>query len=493
MMKNFTLLFIALLISANLCAQEFSTPDTGVNWTLDSLATHSPATVSLSNNTYTISQDLTVSKNDTLRFLPGQSLELDSAVRITVEGVFSSQGMVNDSILITATDSVNPYNGFRFEENSVVKIAYNIIKNGGGLKVITPHFSITNSRLAYNVSGVSTGGTISFSGGSPLVKNNTFFRNDLPAVSSPANGEVSAKIIDNFMKANNQLNENRPQINMGTTGSDTLKIIGNTIIGDPTKDQVGGIAVSNFFGDQGGITAIIKNNIIKDNRYGMTIAGGHAFVKIIGNTIENNDTQGQPNLGGSGISLNSGSPTQTIIATGNAIRGNLWGITVINQASINLGDDQNNPGNNVFSNNGNNGVVYALYNNTPNTIMAKHNCWIEGQESTLTDVAEVIVDQADDPSLGEVIYNPIHCSDMGIPAYAQPQISLYPNPAQHRVHFTTVSNFNRFSIFNLYGKLIRQSQLTAGQQSIDLSLKPGLYFIVFKGDQQQVTKKLVIK
>src|SRR5699024_10519934 len=129
------------------------------------------------------------------------------------------------------------------------------------------------------------------------------------------------------------------------------------------------------------------------------------------------------NLGGSGISVNSTEDNQTIIAVDNQIRGNLWGITIIGQGSMNLGDDEDNTGGNVFSDNGNNGETFALYNNTPNTIMAKHNCWIEGEEITLDDAAEVIFDQADDPSLGEVIYDPMssECS-LSVQEYAKNSI-----------------------------------------------------------------------
>ncbi|MEZ4792091.1 MAG: hypothetical protein R2783_01010 [Gelidibacter sp.] len=41
-------------------------------------------------------------------------------------------------------------------------------------------------------------------------------------------------------------------------------------------------------------------------------------------------------MGGSGMSLDTSSGGMDIIASGNEIRRNLWGITVIGQASINL-------------------------------------------------------------------------------------------------------------------------------------------------------------
>src|SRR5699024_1805550 len=194
-------------------------------------------------------ENFTVAENDTLT-IEGAIVHLDEGVRITIEGTFFSLGSEDNINIFDASDESEPYDGFRFEEESEAYIDNTTIKNGGGLKVITPDFTIVNSTLAHNVSGVASGGTIAFSHGSPLVENNTFLENDMPAVSSPANGDVAARIIDNLIKKNTQANENRPQINMGTTGSDTLKIIGNTIIGDRDMDMAGGIAVANLIGGE---------------------------------------------------------------------------------------------------------------------------------------------------------------------------------------------------------------------------------------------------
>lgn len=491
-MKKIILLSVFLFVGFCVSAQEYITPNTGVHWNLDSLIQHSPETVSLSNNVYRIAQDFTVAENDTLTLNKGTSIHIDEDVRLTVEGKFFSRAEENDEILITATDSLTPYDGFRFEENSEIKFDYTVIKNGGGLKVITTDFALTNCKLFYNVSGVATGGVISLSHGSPLIRNNTFIKNATPAVSSPANQEVSAKILDNYLEGNGQSNQNRPQINMGTTGADTLKIMGNTIIGDRNLDQVGGIATSNLMGT-GSVIALIKDNTIIDNRYGITVAGGNAYVEITGNVIEDNDTQGLPNLGGSGISLNSPSNTQTIMATGNEIRNNLWGITLLDQASINLGDDNDNPGNNVFSENGNNGQVYALYNNTPNTILAKHNCWIEGQENTLEDAAEVIFDQADDPSLGEVIYDPVGCGEMSVATFTNNELSIYPNPAKNELHFSSDKHINEVIVFSIEGKQVMQSELTAGQTTLPLNLPAGIYIVQFNTEGHQIAKKLIVQ
>ncbi len=486
-MKKITPLLLLFVVPFLTMAQ-YTTPNTGVDFDLDDLVTESPSTISFDGSEYSLVEDLIISANDSFSITTGETLKIAADVRITVNGTFTADAG-SDEIIITAIDPNAPYDGFRFEDTSTITIQNANISYGGGLKTITPNFSISNSTLSNNVSGVSTGAVISLSAGSPLIENNEFLSNDLPAVGSGANQQVAAQIINNYLEFNGQSNQNRPQLNMGPTGADTLRIVQNTIIGDPAMDQVGGIGVSNFIGGQ--ILAIIDDNTVVDNRYGMTVAGGNAFAYIRNNIIEDNNTQGNPNLGGSGISLNSSSNTQNIIASGNEIRGNLWGITVIGEASINLGDNADNPGGNVFANNENGGQTYALYNNTPNTIMAKNNCWIEGIENTSADAESVVFHQADDASLGEVIYDPVGCQNMGVNQVAKTELSIYPNPANKQVYFKTPAKFETAKIFSLQGKLVQETKLNEGENSFDIQLAPGVYLIKFSNQKQQVTKKLI--
>lgn len=489
-MKNLYLLF--LISPLLLFSQSYTTPDTGVSWNLDDIMAQSPSTVSFDGANYVLSEDLIISASDTLNLRDELTLLIEDGIRITVHGTFVCDANP-DQITIDAVDPTTPYDGFRFEEISEVYIKNTSISHGGGLKVITPNFIVINSTFSENVSGVSTGAVISLSNGSPEILNSTFLYNDLPAVSSGANQEVSASIIGNYLEGNGQSNQNRPQINMGPTGADTLRIVQNIIIGDPAMDQVGGIAVSNFMG--GEIRTIIDDNSITDNRYGLTIAGGNAFAYIRGNIIEDNDTQNQPNLGGSGISLNSGADSQTIIASNNQIRRNLWGITVIGEASINLGDDAGNPGGNIFSDNANGGVTYALYNNTDNTLQAKNNCWIEGQTNTSADAESVIFHQVDDATLGLVVFDPVStaCQGWGVEDSAFQNVGFYPNPAHKEIHFSNKNGFETLQIFSLQGRLLKNIKLQKGTNTVPLELPRNVYILQFTQGENQVVEKMIVK
>ncbi len=489
-MKNFYLSWSFLIFPFFLFSQSYTTPNTGVNWTLDDIMAQSPSTVSFDGTNYILSEELTISEMDTLRMDTGLTLLIGDGIRVTVFGTFLCDAG-SQQINIDAVDPTTPYDGFRFEEISEVSINNTFVAHGGGLKVITPNFSVTNCTFSENVSGVSTGSVISLSNGSPQILNNTFLYNDLPAVSSGANSDVSASIIGNYLEGNGQSNQNRPQINMGVTGADTLRIVQNTIIGDPAMDQVGGIAVANLIGGQ--ILAIIDDNIITDNRYGLTIIGGNAFAYVRGNIIEDNNTQNLPNLGGSGISVNSGSDSQTIMASNNQIRGNLWGITVIGEASINLGDDAENPGENVFSQNGNNGEIYALYNNTDNTLQAKYNCWIEGMGNTSADAESVIFHQVDDANLGLVIFDPVGCPNWGTEDTKFEEFAFYPNPAQNEIHFSNENEFETLKIFSLRGRLLAEIKLQSGTNTVPLNLPRNVYILQFNQEDKQVMKKMIVE
>lgn len=481
--------FFTLLTCAFVFAQDYTTPNTGVTWTLDDIAAASPSTITISGSDYTLLGNLTISENDTVIIDSDLTLSIDAAKLITVFGAFTVDA---NAVIITALDQNAPYEGFRFEEFSEINIQNATIEYGGGLRVLTETFSIDNCTLTNNVSGATSSAVIQLSRGMPQITNNTISFNENPAIGSAANSAVSAYIFNNIIEGNNQANSNRPQINLGTTlANEPLQIIQNTIIGEPALDQAGGIAIANFVG--GNVNVVIDNNIIRGNRYGITILGVNDSAEITNNTIEDNNIQGDPNLGGSGINLNSSTVSADVIVSGNEIRRNLWGITLQDSASINLGDDAGNPGNNVFSENENGGAVYALFNNTANTISAKNNCWIEGQQSTAEQVEDVIFHSVDDPTLGEVTFEPFLCGVLGVADNYLENFSFYPNPVKNEINFNNIFSFEKVEIYGIQGNLISSKTISEGQNTLPINLPSGLYFVNFSNDAQTITKKMIVE
>ncbi len=488
-MKKIILSTFLLFLTFIAFAQDYTTPNTGVIWTLDDIAAASPTTITISGSDYTLLGNLTIAENDAVIIDSDLTLLIDDAKLITVFGAFTVN---SNAVTITALDENAPYEGFRFEEFSEIDIRNAVIDNGGGLRVLTETFSIDNCTLTDNVSGATTSAVIQLSRGMPQITNNTISFNENPAIGSAANSTVSAYIFNNMIEGNNQANSNRPQINLGPTmANEFTEIIQNTIIGDPALEQAGGIAIANFVG--GNVNVVIDNNIIRGNRYGITILGINDSAEITNNIIEDNNIQGDPNLGGSGINLNSSTASEDVIISGNEIIRNLWGITLQGSASANLGDDANNPGENIFAENENGGQVYALYNNTANPISAKHNCWIEGQQSTEQQVEDVIFHSVDDPTLGAVIFEPFLCGILGVVDNTLENFSFYPNPVKNEINFNNIFSFSTVEIYGVQGNLIVSETLSEGQNSLSINLPSGLYFVNFRNDAQTITEKMIVE
>jgi len=489
-MKYITSLLLVLILSyTTAIAQTYTTPNTGVDWTLTDIANTSPATVSINGNEFTLKENLIIAENDKLRVDTDAIILFEEALLLTVFGEFDVTA--NESMFLAA-DTNLPYEGFRFEEFSIINIQNATIKNGGGLRVLTEDFTLNNAIVTENVDGgATTGAVISLSRGTPQITNNEITFNELPAISSAANSEVSATISGNYIEGNNTLNANRPQINLGTTSpTEDLQIIDNIIIGDPLNTEAGGIAIANLVG--GTIRAVVSENQIRDNRYGIAIIGGNATVEISDNIIEDNNIQGDPNLGGSGININSSTNDVEINAFSNQIRRNLWGITLQGEASINLGDATAIIGENVFSENSNSGETFALYNNTPNTISALNNCWVEGEVNTLALAESVIFHQVDDNTLGEVLFDPTGCVVLAIPENNLESFSFYPNPATNTLNFSEGFSIQNIEIFTTQGASVFSKEISENQNEVTFNLSSGVYFVAFKSNNNQVVRKLLV-
>ncbi|HEX8268834.1 MAG TPA: T9SS type A sorting domain-containing protein [Flavobacterium sp.] len=475
MIKKLLLGIMAIFASMHVSAQ-YATPNTGIEWDLNDIMANAPTGVlTFSNGIYTLSQNLTISAGDQLSINEDTTLHVDPNVQITVAGTLIADA---EETIITATNPAAPYDSMRFEAGSTVYLENVTINYGKGIRVSTGNFEMHNSSMSFHAGGTITSAALTFSTGNPIVNNSSFISNVVPAFSSGANQEVAATFTANYLENNNTSNTNRPQINMGPSGNDTIRIINNIIKGNPANTLVGGIAVSSLLGNTNRV--IIDVNVIYDNRYGITVAGGNSGGYIRGNIIEDNDTQNLPNSGGSGISLSAATAGMNIIASGNEIRRNLWGITLINQANIDLGSDNpadNSPGGNIFANNGNGGNTYALFNNTPLAVSAINNCWIEGAESTAADVENVINHQNDDPALGAVDYLPfINCGALATANHtvAKPVVFPNPNSGQFTVELLEegVAEF-----LNLNGQLLHKQNLNVGANDLDLNFPMGLYLM----------------
>lgn len=489
-MKKFILFANFILASVVLQAQ-FTSPGTGVYWNLDSLVSNSGGAVTGADGAYTIHEDITIAAEDTLDIVEDVEVQIAPEVLVTVFGAFFSQPEL--SAVYTVSEDEH-YAGFRFEEFSEIVISRSTFEYGGGLRVLTENFILDNCVIQYNEANASTGGAIGLSRGKPLISNSHFLENESAAISSGANIECAPIIEFCVFESNNTGNSNRPQINLGPSGVDTTFIRNNEVIGDPENTQVGGIAFTSFLAVEG--HAVIEGNLIENNRYGIAIDGSNITTRIEGNTTINNNTQGEPMSGGSGLTF-SGDNYNYI--SGNFIRGNLWGITILGNAIVNLGDtatENYNPGGNQFNDNGNNGVTYALYNNTTNEVMAMNNCWDEDSLLVAEDIEDVIFHQVDDSELGLVHFSPFDCISVGIDEKQNDELigKLYPNPVKNQLSIHTNTPAERLRVYDLTGKEVISKDVSDDgfQLTINVDqLSPGIYILKIENEKVFAVKKFI--
>lgn len=493
-MKKFNMILLFLWFTM-MASGQYITPGTGVNWNLEQFVSNSGGIISFDGSVYDISGNITISTNDIISINEPVYFRVSSTVLITVNGnlIITAQ---EPPVIFASTDQQNHFTGFKFQNSSGSNLSNVQFFRAGGIKLLSSNIEFNGCVFEeFNQSNCT--GALDLSQSSPLISSCGFIQNAGPAVLSSANGASSPQIINCIMDGNVTTNANMPQINLGTSATDSIRIVGNQIIGNPALLQVGGIAITTLVG--GTLTARIEGNLIKNNRYGMTQYGNNIGSVIRNNIIEDNNTQGLPNLGGSGINF-FGNTTNQSYVSGNTITGNLWGITIQNSAQPNFGQldlGDLSPGMNQLFGNGNEGEIFDLYNNTPLTIWAQNNDW---GTMDIDSVEMHIFHQSDDPTLGIVHYLPLLDPTVSIHNFdSNPDRDnlhvLFPNPTTGFISIQGLPEQKKMSLrlFSLNGELVRSIQTNMQKGDFDLSgLPPGFYLLVIQTPENSVTRRIII-
>ena len=322
----------------------------------------------------------------------------------------------------------------------------------------------------------------------PLIEDCYFLLNEGAAIGSPANGQGSPRIL-NCQFDSNVNGSNNPQINLGPGSADTIFIVGNDIDGTYATWHAGGVSISDLMG-VGATKVVLKDNIIKEGRYGYNQQGQNISSVITNNQFINNNHEDNPINGGSGISIYGYSTNCKAIIRNNTITGNLWGITAIYFHDIDLGTEDD-WGNNLIKDNGNGGIIYDLYNNSSCDITAVGNNW---GTSNANEIEEHIYHQYDDPEFGLVNYIPFVDVD-AVDEVVSTVIEVAPNPVLNG-SFTLTTNEeipSKLMIYNLHGQCVKSQYLLGNTNVIHVEeLNSGLYFIRIKQSEKISSKKLLI-
>lgn len=439
---------ISLAISLN---AQWVSPGDGITYTLPDLVAATEGVVTNDGTVFTIHQDLTISHSDVL-LIDNQVTRIDApGVLITIKGSFNCSH-TGDRVKLYGTET-QPFS-MRFENASNCLLRKMYLSDGAGIQLIESEVTFDDVKFVYFTTDYCHS-VIDIFNCDPIINNCYFMLNEGAAISSPANGQSSPQITGCELDANVD-GLNVPQINLGPGGDDTIRIVGNNIHGTWATFHTGGISVADLMG-VGDTKVLLKDNIVKDGRYGYNQQGQTISSVIISNQFINNNHEDNPMNGGSGISIYGTSTNNKAILRNNVITGNLWGITAIYLHDIDLGNEDD-WGRNEIHNNGNGGVTYDLYNNATCDIMAVGNDWgttLEGE------VEDHIFHKVDDPSLGYVTFIPFVGYDQ-IEEITASEIDL-----------------TKADIYTLTGQRVNYSE----------SLKPGVYIVI----TEQNANKIVIQ
>lgn len=464
---------------------QWVSPGNGTTYTLPDLVSVSNGAVTNTGTVFSFNSDITISQNDVLK--------IDNQVtRIDAVGVLIS---INGSVVCTNSLRVGIYGSMtqqfsmRFENATDCELKNMYFSDGSGIKVIESDVDFIDCKFVYFTRDYSNA-VIDFMNCNPLIEDCYFLRNEGAAISSPANGQGSPRILNNLLEENVTSDINSPQINLGPGAEDTIYIVGNTIDDDYATHRVGGISVADLMGT-GSTKVLLRDNKVINGRYGYNQQGLTISSVIERNQFVDNHFEDNPMNGGSGISIYGMNENNKAVLRGNIITGNLWGITAINVFDIDLGTEDN-WGYNQIHDNGNGGVVYDLYNNSACDILAVGNNWGTSNDQLIEDH---IVHQNDDPNLGLVTFVPFVDVD-GINETNTLCFEVSPNPVCNGNFTLTLEKAmpSEVVIYNINGQIVKSQLIDNLINTISVeTLGRGVYFVEVKNTEGKTVKKIILE
>ncbi len=488
-MKKVTLILALFLGFIPMLNAQWTSPGNGTTYTLDDLVEISGC-VSFDPQIfyYFISGDITISANDKLYINRNDGLiyiTFANDYTITIKGSMEAMGQDEEHYLPIGMGSGH----LRFEDASDPSfLSYCWFGEMNGIQIINSDVTFDTCRFHYFYSQQQSS-AVNCMNCDPVFTNCEFYSNEGAAIGSPANGQASPQILNCQFTNNVTSNANQPQINLGPGANDTIRIVNCTIEGGG-HDMSGGITIADLM-NTGDTKILLKDNVVKNNRYGYNQQGYNLSSVIVGNQFIDNNLETNPMNGGSGISVFGMNENNKAVIRNNMITGNLWGITAINAFDIDLGTEDD-WGYNQIHDNGNGGVVYDLYNNSANDIMAVGNYW------GTTDIQEIenhITHQNDDPNLGLVNYIPF-LEDDNVSESNTTAFEVWPNPVSDGSFTLTLEKAipSELVIYNVNGQIVKSQKIDNQTNVINVeSLGSGVYFVEVRNTSDKSVKKLLIK
>lgn len=481
------LFVICLMIGCHLGTQaQWTTAGDGTTYTLRDLVEASESCVTYVDTlaAYCLFSDLTIAAGDCLTVVPSDcQTETMDALGIQSKGDILIT--VKGSIRIDNEDMkvyVGPVTGsrlqIRFENSSSPSLIANCnFLFLSGIQLIESEVTFKDC-LFQSFDKDLNSGAITYMNCNPVLHRCIFQGNYGSAISSGVNVTGSPQLYGCEFRYNVLSKENMPQLNLGPGGEDTIRIVGNRVIG--LYPLVGGIVIADLL-NVGDTKVLLKDNFIADNRYGYNQQGYTIDAVIEHNEFVCNNIDNDPMQGGSGISIYGTTSNCKAKLRNNLIKDNLWGITVIANATVDLGTAED-PGRNIIFGNHNTGYgsdqEYALYVNGTNDVDAVGNYWGGDNEA----FAESVIFHRPDlgESYGLVTYSPIQfVNDWSVASVEAVAVSAYPNPTKGLVTLCVAQDEGfSYEVYNPMGQQVMKGQVTGQETVLDLSsCAQGIYLI----------------
>lgn len=401
----FSILALMLVFAGSANAQ-WTSPGNGTIYDIDALVAESDGGVvclgeqpySQERPVYRFMADITISPNDHLLIPEHNFIEFDD-VTLTIQGSLTVENLHSDpgNFFDKSPENENAHPRIRIEDATGASTFERcVFLTFSGIQIINSEVTFNNCHINH-FDTFHQSSAINIMNCDPVFTNCSFYSNEGAAISSPANANGSPQILNCYFLYNVVDNTNQPQINLGPGAADTIRIVNCTIKGG-SYDMSGGISVADLMGT-GDTKILLKDNIIKNNRYGYNQQGYRLGSLIIGNQFLDNNLEANPNNGGSGVSIYGMDANNKAKLRNNLISGNLWGITTIYYHDVDMGTEDD-WGHNVLFGNGNGGAEYAIYNNGYSDVYAIGNYWGYNEEEQIESVIW--------HSVGEVIWRPYY-------------------------------------------------------------------------------------
>ena len=465
----------ALSLLAASAAADYTTPGTGVVWTMDDLVLNSGGAVTGGAGIYEVHQTVVVAANDRLIIAPGARLTfVDSGgtIGLTVHGALAAVGTEPARIVFdSATAAPGAWRGFVYSDTqagSEFHLAWGEIAHANiAVDIVSADVLLEHCDLHDTLDKV-----LDFTSADGVVRDCRLHDNRRRTIVMTLS---SSPLIEDCWLENNNIDNSSPYpyINIGLQGTNSPTIRGCTILGSG-HHMSGGISV--WASGNG----VIEGNHIEGCGYGILCYQTGASPLIRENTILANNIHPDTLNWGFGVACNGNNAP---VLAGNAIRGHWYGVAAINGGRPNLGNLDNasldDDGGNEITENGLDGRIYAFYNNTPLAQTAQGNWWGGATEQ---EVEDAIWHQPNDPALGLVDYagwmtaSGVAEEEGGTPAIEPAALSslrVRPNPAGARSSIAfrlERPGAVRATIVDLTGRVVREladGARSAGAQALE--------------------------